>query len=162
MQLHAEVVPVPLLCLMHDWVPLPSLILRRGRSLDDGDVHYRSLPQPQHPGLTGGGESPQTTPGPYRSVPAGGGSARSCFHPAAGPSASPSVAVPRIAAPTPVRRAGHRCPGGAQVVEYLHTGDSQHHRQVVGKASPARLEVKGTDALLQLLPGNQAVHPLQE
>lgn len=53
-------------------------------------------------------------------------------------------------------------PGGPQVVEYPHTGDSQHHRLVVGKASPARLEVKGTDALLELLPGNQAVHPLQE
>ena len=38
----------------------------------------------------------------------------------------------------------------------------QHGGQRVGMASPSGLGVEGADAVLQTLPGNQAVHPLQE
>ena len=50
----------------------------------------------------------------------------------------------------------------AEIVEDLDAVDSQHDGQRIGMASPSRLGVEGTEAVLQQLPGNQAVHTLQE
>ena len=45
-QLHAEVVLVPLLRLPHLRIPLTGTVLGGGRRLNDGGVHDGSLPQP--------------------------------------------------------------------------------------------------------------------
>ena len=50
----------------------------------------------------------------------------------------------------------------AEIVEELHTVNSQHHGQRIGLAALASLGVHGPDSLLQTLPGDQAVHPFQE
>ena len=52
--------------------------------------------------------------------------------------------------------------GVAEIVEELHTVNSQHHGQRIGLAGLASLGVHGPDSLLQTLPGDQAVHPFQE
>ena len=125
--------------------------------------HYRSLPLSFPPTIVpDGGESPEITPAPDRAGTAGGGSAEPCSRPAAGRSS----AFPRTAAPTPphrlrfVQQVLHS--RVAQLIEYLHTVDSQHHRQVTGPASSTSLGVVGTDAPLQSLPGNQPFHPFQK
>ncbi len=67
------------------------------------------------------------------------------------------------------RRAGPPCPGRSEpapveagVVEEVDAVDSQHGGQRVGMASPPGLGIEGTDAILQALPGNQAIHPLRQ
>ncbi len=52
--------------------------------------------------------------------------------------------------------------GITQVVEQLHAVDPQHGRQLTGPAPPARLGIEGSEAGLQLFPGNQTFHPLQK
>ena len=50
----------------------------------------------------------------------------------------------------------------AQVIEQLHAVNSQHGRQRIGRPSVMALGVITGHLLLQLLPGNQLVHPLQK
>ena len=52
--------------------------------------------------------------------------------------------------------------GVAEIVEQLHAVNPQHHRQRVGTPALASLGINRTDTLLQFLPRNQAIHPLQE
>ena len=50
----------------------------------------------------------------------------------------------------------------AQVVEQLHTMNPQHHPKRIGAAATASLRIERLDPILQLLPGNQPLHLLQE
>ncbi len=49
-----------------------------------------------------------------------------------------------------------------QIVGDLDAVDSQHNWKGIGMAAPTGLGIEGMDAAFQLLPGNQAFHPLQE
>ena len=50
----------------------------------------------------------------------------------------------------------------AEIIEQLHAVDSQHGGQRVRWPASLALWVVSSDLLLQLLPGNQLVHPLQK
>jgi len=50
----------------------------------------------------------------------------------------------------------------AEIVEQLHAVDSQHGRQRIRRSASLALEVMLGYLLLQLLPGNQLVHPLRK
>ena len=52
--------------------------------------------------------------------------------------------------------------GVAEVEPELQTVDAQQHPQRVGAASASALRVDGRDALLQLSPGDEPVHALEE
>ena len=50
----------------------------------------------------------------------------------------------------------------AQVVEQLHAVYPKHRRQLIRTTPTARLGILRADALLQLLPWDQTIHPLQK
>ncbi len=156
-QLHPEV-PLPALSgLVHLGVARSLAVLRRGRRADDRGVHDRALAQLQ--------------PLPCQMRVDRREQLRSQL-----------MALQQVAEVEDRRLIGDRL-GEAEtgelehragVVEFLlHAGvaevepeleavDAQHHAQRVGAASAARLRVDGRDALLQLSPGDEPVHALQE
>ena len=82
---------------------------------------------------------------------------------------TPEVSDQRTGAPIQPRRAEPALAkarglhaGVTEIVEELHTVNSQHHGQRIGPAALAGLGVHGPDSLLRTLPGDQNLHPFLE
>ena len=156
MHLHAEVPFVTLFSLVHLRVAFASLVLCRAGSRDSGRIYDATFAQHQAvllqvfvhlfkqrlaktvllqemPEVKNGGLVRQAVQLQASEVPHGFDLVQSVFH-------------GRV----------------AQVVEQLHAVNSQHGRQRIGRPAILALRVITGYLLLQLLPGNQFVHPFQK
>ena len=157
MRLHPEVPLVSLLRLVHLRIPFSPAVLRRRRRVNDARIHDRPRLQPMperrqmHIDLL---EQPHPQALRLQQVA----------------EVQDRRLVRQRTAQAQTRKAAHRLhlveqilhARIAQVVEQLHTMNPQHHPKRIGAAATASLRIERLDPILQLLPGNQPLHLLQE